>query len=144
LKAGETEAPKGLQKALATGNQLQDILTDNFKKGLTGNEILSKSRKEAIGHNIDPSIYTHPIGYHGHGAGPTIGLWDQQNGVPGKGDYPLYANTAHSIELNATVHIPEWEKDIRIMLEEDAFFDGDSVRYIDGRQTKLWLIPRQQ
>ena len=144
LKAGETEAPKGLQKALATGNQLQDILTDNFKKGLTGNEILSKSRKEAIGHNIDPSIYTHPIGYHGHGAGPTIGLWDQQNGVPGKGDYPLYANTAHSIELNATVHIPKWEKDIRIMLEEDAFFDGDSVRYIDGRQTKLWLIPRQQ
>lgn len=144
LKAGETEAPKGLQKALETGNQLQDILTNNFKQGLTGNDILSKSRKEAISQNIEPSIYTHPIGYHGHGAGPTIGLWDQQDGVPGKGDYPLYANTAHSIELNATVEIPEWEKDIRIMLEEDAFFDGDSVRYIDGRQTKLWLIPRQQ
>ncbi len=144
LKAGESQAPKGLQKALATGNQLQNILTNNFKEGLTGNEILSKSRKEAIDHNIDPSIYTHPIGYHGHGAGPTIGLWDQQDGVPGKGDYPLYANTAHSIELNAMVHIPEWEKNIRIMLEEDAFFDGDSVRYIDGRQTKLWLIPRQQ
>ena len=144
LKAGETKAPKGLQKALETGNKLQDILTNNFKEGLTGNEILSKSRKEAISQNIEPSIYTHPIGYHGHGAGPTIGLWDQQDGVPGKGDYPLYKNTAHSIELNATVHIPEWEKDIRIMLEEDAFFDGDSVRYIDGRQTKLWLIPRQQ
>jgi len=144
LKSGETEAPKNLQKALSTGNKLQDILTNNFKQGLTGNEILSKSREEAISKNIEPSIYTHPIGYHGHGAGPTIGLWDQQDGVPGKGDYPLYANTAHSIELNATVHIPEWEKDIRIMLEEDAFFDGDSVRYIDGRQTKLWLIPRQQ
>lgn len=144
LKDGETKAPKGLQEALATANQLQDILTSNFKEGLTGNEILSKSRKEAISQNIEPSIYTHPIGYHGHGAGPTIGLWDQQDGVPGKGDYPLYTNTAHSIELNATVQIPEWEKDIRIMLEEDAFFDGDSVRYIDGRQTNLWLIPRQQ
>jgi Xaa-Pro aminopeptidase len=143
LKSGETEAPKELQKALKTGNKLQDILTNNFKEGLTGNEILSKSRKEAISQNIEPSIYTHPIGYHGHGAGPTIGLWDQQDGVPGKGDYPLYANTAHSIELNATVNIPEWNKEIRIMLEEDAFFDGDSVRYIDGRQTKLWLIPRQ-
>ncbi|PAU93504.1 Xaa-Pro aminopeptidase [Aliifodinibius salipaludis] len=143
LKAGETEAPKGLQNALETGNQLQDILTNNFKKGLTGNKILSKSREEAINQNIEPSIYTHPIGYHGHGAGPTIGLWDQQDGVPGKGDYPLYANTAHSIELNATVNIPEWDKEIRIMLEEDAFFDGDSVRYIDSRQTQLWLIPRQ-
>lgn len=144
LKAEETEAPKEFQKALETGNQLQDILTNNFEQGLTGNEILSKSREEAISQNIKPSIYTHPIGYHGHGAGPTIGLWDQQDGVPGKGDYPLLANTAYSIELNATVEIPEWEKEIRIMLEEDAFFDGDSVRYIDGRQTKLWLIPRQR
>jgi Xaa-Pro aminopeptidase len=143
LKPGETQAPKGLQAALQTGNQLQDILTGNFESGASGNEILSTSRKEAIAEDIDPSIYTHPIGFHGHGAGPTIGLWDQQGGVPGKGDYPLYPSTAHSIELNATVNVPEWDKEIRIMLEEDAFFNGDSVRYIDGRQTELLLIPRQ-
>lgn len=143
LKPGESKAPKGLQDALAEGNKLQDILTDNFKEGRSGNEILSSALEQAIDQGIDPSIYTHPIGYHGHGAGPTIGLWDQQDGVPGKGDYPLYPNTAHSIELNATVNIPEWNKKIRIRLEEDAFFNGDSVRYIDGRQTELWLIPRQ-
>ncbi len=143
LKPGETEAPKGLQEALQTGNILQDILADNFQENRSGNEILKAAREEAINHNIEPSIYTHPIGYHGHGAGTTIGLWDQQDGVPGAGDYPLYANTAHSIELNATVDIAEWDKEIRIMLEEDAFFDGDSVRYIDGRQTELFLIPRQ-
>jgi Xaa-Pro aminopeptidase len=143
LHAGETEAPHGLQEALAEGNQLQDILTRNFEEGQTGNEILAKARKEAKTQGITPSIYTHPIGYHGHGAGPTIGLWDQQDGVPGKGDYPLYPNTAYSIELNATVDIPEWDKKIRIMLEEDAFFNGDSVRYIDGRQTELMLIPRK-
>ncbi len=143
LYAGETKAPVGLQIALSTGNRLQDILTDNFEEGRTGNEILAASREQAIAEGIKPSIYTHPIGYHGHGAGPFIGLWDQQDGVPGKGDYPVYPNTAYSIELNATVNIPEWHKDIRIMLEEDAFFNGDSVRYIDGRQEKLWLIPRQ-
>lgn len=143
LKSDEEKAPEGLREALKTGNRLQDILTKNFKGGRSGNEILAKSRKEAINEGIKPSIYTHPIGYHDHGAGTTIGLWDQQDGVPGKGDYPLYANTAHSIELNASVHIPEWDKEIRIMLEEDAFFDGDTVRYIDGRQTELWLIPRQ-
>jgi Xaa-Pro aminopeptidase len=143
LKSGETDAPEGLHEALATGNRLQDILTDNFRTGLSGNEILKASREQAINENIKPSIYTHPIGFHGHAAGPTIGLWDQQGGVPGKGDYPLYPNTAYSIELNATVNVPEWEKEIRIMLEEDAFFDGENVRYIDGRQTELWLIPRQ-
>lgn len=144
LQPGETEAPDGLKAALKTGNHLQDILTQNFETGQTGNQILAASRQQAIAADIRPSIYTHPIGFHGHGAGPTIGLWDQQEGVPGKGDYPLYPNTAFSIELNATVNIPEWNKDIRIMLEEDAFFDGESVHYIDGRQTELWLIPRQK
>lgn len=143
LKPGESDAPDGLKEALKTGNRLQDILTDNFKTGRTGNEILKASREQATSEDIKPSIYTHPIGFHGHAAGPTIGLWDQQGGVEGNGDYPLYPNTAYSIELNATIDIPEWGKDIRIMLEEDAFFDGDSVRYIDGRQTELWLIPRQ-
>jgi len=87
-------------------------------------------------------IYTHPLGFHGHGAGPTIGLWDQQGGVTGAGDYPLYKNTAYAIELNASVHIEEWKKKIRIMLEEDAIFDGKNVHYIDGRQTELMTIPR--
>jgi len=143
LKHGETDAPQGLHDALSTGNRLQDILTNNYETGLTGNEILKASLDQANAEGIRPSIYTHPIGVHGHGAGPTIGLWDQQEGVPGKGDYPLYPNTAYSIELNVTTNIPEWNKDIRIMLEEDAFFDGEEVRYIDGRQTELWLIPRQ-
>lgn len=143
LKPGETDAPEGLKEALETGNRLQDILTNNFKTGRSGNQILKASLDQAKAEGIRPSIYTHPIGFHGHAAGPTIGLWDQQGGVPGRGDYPLYPNTAYSIELNATVTIPEWGKDIRIMLEEDAFFDGNEVRYIDGRQNELWLIPRQ-
>ena len=62
-------------------------------------------------------------------------------GIDGAGDYPMHANTAYSIELNVTVSIPEWNgQDVRIMLEEDAFFDGKEVRYIDGRQTELIVI----
>lgn len=141
LKPGEMDAPEGLKEALSIGNRLQDILTSQFKTGRSGNEILDLARKKAINEGITPSIYTHPIGFYGHGAGPTIGLWDQQEGVEGKGDYKMYPNTAYSIELNATVFIPEWNKKIPIKLEEDAFFTGDTVRYIDGRQTELWLIP---
>jgi len=142
LKPGETKAPEYLRAAFKQGNRLQDIFTNNFVKGRTGNEILKLSLNQAKSEGLKPTIYTHPIGFHGHAAGPTIGLWDQQGGVPGKGDYPLYANTAHSIELNNAIYIKEWGKEIRIMLEEDAFFDGNSVRYIDGRQTELMTIPR--
>jgi len=143
LKPEETNAPDGLVKALAVGNRLQDILTGQFKTGRSGNDILAAALDQARNEGIKATIYTHPIGFHGHAAGPTIGLWDQQGGLPGRGDYPLYPHTAHSIELNAAVKIPEWGgKEVRIMLEEDAYFDGEGVWYIDPRQTEMLLIPR--
>jgi len=144
LKQGESDAPNGLKDALATSNRLQDILTDQFETGRTGNEILAAALERAKSEGMKATIYTHPIGYHGHAAGPTIGLWDQQGGVTGKGDYPLYPNTAHSIELNTEVYIPEWNKNILMKLEEDAMFDGEETYYIDGRAVNLYLIPRQQ
>jgi Xaa-Pro aminopeptidase len=143
LRPGETDAPDYLKKALQTGNKLQDILTGNFQAGNTGNQILAESRKQAIEQGITPSIYTHPIGYHGHAAGTTIGQWDMQTGVPHTGDYTLHTNTAYSIELNVTTQIAEWKKEIQIKLEEDGFFDdGGKFRYIDGRQTELIIIPK--
>lgn len=142
LKAGETEAPEYLRSAFQKGNKLQDILTGNFKEGKTGNQVLADSRKQALEQGITPSIYTHPIGFHGHAAGTTIGMWDSQGGVPFTGDYPLHYNTAYSIELNCTVNIPEWKKDIRIQLEEDGYFDETGFRYIDGRQREIILIPK--
>ncbi len=143
LKPGEKVVPKYLSDAFKKGNRVQNILTGNFVTGRTGNEILKATLDQCEKESLKGTIYTHPIGYQGHGAGPTIGLWDQQGGVPGKGDYLLYANTAYSIELNCAVFIEEWDKEVRIMLEEDAFFDGKVVRYIDGRQTEIMTIPRE-
>lgn len=140
LKPNETDAPAYLKKALANANRLQDIFTANFKLGRTGNQVLKLSRQQAIKEGIKPSIYTHPIGYHGHAAGTTLGMWDSQGGVPVQGDYPLHFNTAYSIELNAATFIPEWKKEIRIMLEEEAYFDQSGVNYLDGRQTQFHLI----
>jgi Xaa-Pro aminopeptidase len=140
LKLNETDAPSYLKKALANANRLQDIFTANFKLGRSGNEVLKLSRQQAIKEGIKPSIYTHPIGYHGHAAGTTLGMWDSQGGVPVQGDYPLHFNTAYSIELNAATFVPEWKKEIRIMLEEEAYFDQTGVNYLDGRQTQFHLI----
>jgi Xaa-Pro aminopeptidase len=142
LKPKEKVPPNFLQNALAQGNKLQDIFTSNFEKGKTGNQILLKSLKEAKLQGLQPSIYTHPLGYYGHSSGPTIGMWDAQDGVSGAGDYPLYYNTVYAIELNTTVTIPEWDREIRVMLEEDGFYGENGFRYVNGRQTKLLTIPR--
>lgn len=144
LQDGENTAPEFLIEAFKKGNRLQDILTSNFKTGLSGNEILSKSLKQAQEEGLKASIYTHPLGLYGHSAGPTIGMWDQQEGVPGTGDYPLYENTVYAIELNTEVENPGWEKSIRIMLEEAGFWGEDGFRYVNQRQRDLMLIPSEK
>ncbi len=143
LKEGERAAPAGLRAAFVNGNRLQDILTGQFKAGRSGNQILAAALAQAKQESIGATIYTHPIGSHGHAAGPAIGMWDMQGGVPGSGDYPLYENTAYSIELNAETMVSEWNKKVRIMLEEDGYFDAAGFRYISGRQRDIHLIPRQ-
>lgn len=142
LRPGETEVPKTIRDAFVKANRLQNILTSQFKLGKTGNQILADALAQAKKENIEAVIYTHPLGFHGHAAGPTIGLWDQQGGVPGAGDFPMNYRTAYSIELNAATDIPEWKKSIRIMLEQDGYFDENGFRYIGGRQKEIYLVPR--
>ena len=140
LNPNEIDAPQFLKDALVQGNAVQDALTDNFKKGRTGNETLKIAIKESKEVGLRPQIYTHPLGLYGHSAGTTFGMWDSQEGVNGSGDHPLYENTVYAIELNAKVYIDEWQKDIRIMLEEAGFFGTKGFRYVNGRQKNLILI----
>ena len=141
LQVGETDAPRGLKDALAQGNRLQDILLGEMKVGLTGNQVLAAALKRAKDEGLKPSIYTHPLGVHGHAAGPTIGLWDQQDGVPGPGDYPLHFDTVYSIELNVRAAVPEWDnQEVQIALEQDAAFTKAGTYFLDKRQTELHLI----
>ena len=141
LRPGELEAPDGLTNGLHRANRIQDILMDEFVTGRSGNEILAAALLRADSEGLEPLIYTHSIGLHGHGAGMTIGLWDQQEGVPGAGDHPLHPDTAYSIELSGESAVPEWGgKAVRFMLEQDAWFDGVRCTWLDGRQTELHLI----
>lgn len=144
LKPEETQAPKFLIDGLKAGNQVQDFLTQNMITGRTGNEILAKSLQEAKAAGLRPAIYTHPLGLYGHSAGTTIGMWDSQGGVmkDDGANFPLNPNTVYAIELNTTITIPEWKRDIRIMLEEAGFYGEKGFRYVNGRQTELLLIPR--
>ena len=140
LKPDETEAPDYLVKALDEGNRVQDIFTDLFEHKKTGNQILKEALEQGRNEGYRPQIYTHPLGTFGHSAGTTLGMWDSQGGVPFTGDFPMNYNTVYAIELNTKVFIKEWNKDIRVMLEEAGVFEETGFRYVNGRQTELILV----
>jgi hypothetical protein len=136
LKPGETDAPAGLKRCLADSNRLQDLLLEEMAPGRTGNEILAATLTRMRREGIDGTVYTHPIGDHGHGAGPLIGRWDAQEGVPVRGDAVLLPSTWHSIELQATRSIPEWGGDpASCRQEEEAYLDLEGGRH--------WAFRRQ-
>jgi len=142
LRYGEDDAPDYLKATLRDVNRFQDIVISNFKAGRTGNEILALSLEKGKEQGLKPCLYTHPIGYHGHAAGPTIGLFDQQQGVRGRnGTYPLYDDTAYSLELNCSFTVPEWDNtSYHLGLETDIMFTGGKVYYLAGRQEDFHLI----
>jgi hypothetical protein len=141
LEPGETEAPAGLRAGLAAANRLQDLTMAHARAGATGNAALAGALAAARAEGLTPSIYCHPIGYHGHAAGPPIGMTDYQSGVPVRGDYVFRPDTWHSIELNVRHEVPEWGgQAVRFALEEDAALLPTGWDWIDSRQTAFYLI----
>jgi Xaa-Pro aminopeptidase len=142
LGEGEEDVPDGLKEVLTRANRLQDIVIGNMKPGLSGNSILRSSLEQMKDGGIQGSVYSHPIGRHGHGAGPLVGLWDRQEGVPGRGDVPVIANTWYSIELQASHPVPEWGgKVVRCALEEDVAIDSaGNVSWVLRRQTAYHIV----
>jgi Xaa-Pro aminopeptidase len=142
LQPGETDAPAGLREALVNSNRLQDLVIERLKPGRTGNEVLLDTLAAMKAAGIDGTVYTHPIGDHGHGAGPLIGLWDRQEPVPGRGEARVLPSTWFSIELQATTPAPEWGgQGVRSAQEEDAVVDESGrVSWVLERQTRYHLV----
>jgi Xaa-Pro aminopeptidase len=142
LREGETDAPTGLRKALSNSNRLQDLLMERLKPGRSGNAILADTLSAMKKAGLTGTVYTHPIGDHGHGAGPVIGLWDRQEGVPGRGDVLVLPSTWFSVELEATSPVPEWGGQLlRSAQEEDAAIDENGrIAWVLERQTRYYLV----
>jgi Xaa-Pro aminopeptidase len=142
LQQGESLPPSGLVQALRRSNRLQDIVMEEIRAGRTGNEILASARKRMTDEGIDGTIYSHPIGLNGHGAGPLIGLWDYQEGVPGRGDHRVIPNMWFSVELQATTPVAEWNgQPVRMAQEEDMVMGPDGIpRWAYRRQTELHVV----
>lgn len=139
---GETEIPRGLQQCLAASNRMQDLHLQELKVGRTGNEVLVATLARMKDEGINGTVYTHPIGDNGHGAGPLIGRWDAQGGVPVRGEIPVRPSTWFSIELQARYNVPEWGgKEVSCRQEEEAFVAEDgTVDWVFRRQTQFHLV----
>lgn len=142
LNNGETDAPEGLRSGLAEANRLQDIFTGQWKQGLTGNEILSRSLTKAKELGISkPKIYSHSLGHFLHEPGPLMGLPWEQTKCPGRGDVVMNYNTCYTVELSVTCPVKEWDnQEVTFPIEQDAVFTENGVIFLDGRQTKFHLI----
>jgi Xaa-Pro aminopeptidase len=141
LKQGETDAPQGLRELFRRGTRLQEILLGEMKEGRKGNEILVSALQKAKGEGIEGSIYTHPIGFYGHGSGMMLGMVEKQSFVPGTGEHPLYPDTSYSIELSVVHTVPEWgNMKVSMGLEDEALFTKEGARWADGYPSRLYLI----
>ena len=142
LLPGETDAPAGLKQALANANAMQDFSMEETRPGRTGNEVLASVRQRMKAQGIDGTMYSHPIGMNGHGAGPLIGLWDYQDGVPDRGEARVIPSMWFSIELQATTPVPEWGgQPVRMAQEEDMIIGADGkTRWALKRQDRLFLV----
>lgn len=142
LRASEDDVPEDLKRALAAGNRWQDLLTEAFATGRTGDEVFAATDAAAKREGILHATYSHPLGFHGHAAGTSIGMWDKQGPVPVTGAWKIAPNTAYAIEGNVKAPVDAWGgQHVQIKLEQSAVFDGQRVRYLAGRQTR-WHVVR--
>ena len=138
----ETDAPRGLRNLLATNNRLQNIFMHEFKKGLTGNQVLASILSSAREAGIpSPMIYSHSLGLFVHEPGPVIGLPWEQNPFPGRGEVKLEYNSCYAMELSIEDTVPEWDnQQVWCPAEQIVQFTEDGCKPVDSVQTHFHLI----
>jgi hypothetical protein len=99
---------------------------------------LETAKASGISH---PMIYSHPIGIYGHGPGPTIGSFGNQNFVPGSGERLVHDSTCYAMELNVMEPVSVWDNMIIMYGQEiDILFKDGTVHFYSGRQEALHII----
>jgi Xaa-Pro aminopeptidase len=143
-KMGEDDAPEGLKEALRRANRLAEIFMNEFQYGRTGQEITDSAMQKAEAEGLRPLIYTHPVGFHGHGAGCQLDarpLGRAPEGIEKQMEYPLHYDTVYAIEFSSTTSVPEWDgQDVRIGFEENGVLTKEGCRWVDGHQIDILLI----
>ena len=144
LLPGESDVPAGLKQALANTNLLQDALMIRASRpGLTAGEVTQKAMDEVAGKDFEARIYSHPIGYQGHGLGAGLGYGFRpgSKGDPAKMPKRLRLGSYISIELNTITAVPEWSGQKLIVAEEDdAYLTEEGWKFFHPRQDNWYVI----
>ncbi len=140
-KDGEESIPEGILEGFRNNNHFQDIVRESFKVGKTGNDVFVESIERGKKEGIVPMLYTHPLGIHGHAAGPTIGLFNDQNPIPVKGDVKVHDATGYALELNTRYSVKEWQDEtVFFFTEETVLFDQGEVHFLAKGRDEIILI----
>ena len=140
----ETDVPAGLKRALQRTVGFNDIIRAEFAPGKTGLEIGNAALAKGKEMGLNPTIYCHSLGTHGHAAGLRIDTRPvnqvaEEN--PARRTYPTVLNSVYAIEYCCHETIPEWDhQTIRISFEEDAVLTSEGCQFLDGHQEKFILI----
>ena len=133
-KDNETEIPRKLLEGFKVNNRFQDIVREQFKEGISGNEVLEKSLDEAKKEGIQATLYSHPTNIYGHGPGPIIGLYSDQNPIPIIGEITLVYDTVFALELNVVVD------DYTYYSEETVLFDQAGVHFLHKGRDEIYFM----
>ncbi len=141
LREGEDDVPDGLKTALRNANIVHEAFATAPRPGMTGWEATLAIAAELEDVDFLPSLYSHPIGYHGHALGPAINARDMDLSSPPEWDSHLRDGSYRSIEFSATTAIPEYGGGtVRIPMEDDGYLTPDGYEYFRPYQTEWYLI----
>lgn len=141
LPAGQTTVPAGLEVALHNAMRTRETLRTVARPGMTGYATAEATVSALAGVAFTPSIYSHPIGTHGHGVGPSINARGAILPAPPERDSPLRPGSYRSIELSATTPVPEWNGgQLIIPFEDDAVLTASGYEWFRPPQTRWYLI----
>lgn len=141
-RIGEEDAPSGLKNLFTQVKRLQTVFMEEFKTGLTGDEMLKNILNTANARAIPgPRIYSHNLGYYLHEPGPLIGLPWEQVSNPGRGDVKLVENSTFTMELRISDGVPEWDNQmVNFSCEQDVCYTKQGCQVMDGLQQSFYLI----
>lgn len=137
-KKEDTCVPAWMREGFKVNNRFQDIVCECMEEGKSGNEVLMDSLEMAKKENIKACLYSHPCNIYGHGPGPTIGLWNNQNPIPIKGDIKMSYNTVYALELNVRYMYNDIE--YTLFSEETIAFLKEGVKYLYKNRDQIYFI----
>ena len=141
LREGEDDVPEGLKAALRNANLVHEAFASEPRPGMTGWEATLAIAARLEGVDFLPSLYSHPIGYHGHALGPNINARDMDLSSPPERDSRLRNGAYRSIEFSATSAVPEYGGGrVTIPMEDDGYLTPDGYEYFRPYQTEWYVI----